>query len=431
MSTTLSSDPGKAERHDFWTSPFNSLLPTSRLPSVVDGAWVCASEGDARTIAALRHFGVEPSMAQPLVNGAGADLEEALSTAAQWLAHSAAPLVGRVATDVAGLRVVHGLARRAGAILDHADGRAHGLRARQDRGLVSASLNQLERADLVLFIDADPERAAPGFIELSGLDKPHPGGVARQFIALGAAPEAMAHEGAPLAIEHVPVEPDGMFEALAVLSACVGGRHVPGAASALVDLAQRLLAARYAVLIWDNERLPAHGALVIEIIRRIIETLNRKTRATTFSLSAADGKAGAEQVLAWLSGLPPPLSFGPAGVIHDPVRHATGKLLEEQAVDTLLWISSFSPETPPPSCAGVKRIVLGHPGHAELFSGAGGEDTIFIPVSTPGIGSAGILFRCDGVALPVRPLYTDTLPTVADMLAELTARLPELPGERT
>ena len=74
----------------------------------------------------------------------------------------------------------------------------------------------------------------------------------------------------------------------------------------------------------------------------------------------------------------------------------------------------------PPS-VNLPRIVLGHPTFA---AAAQGSATVFIPVSTPGIGSAGHLFRTDGsVLMPLRALRDDGLPTVADVLRRLTQAL--------
>ena len=58
---------------------------------------------------------------------------------------------------------------------------------------------------------------------------------------------------------------------------------------------------------------------------------------------------------------------------------------------------------------------------------------MFIPVSTPGVGSAGHLFRTDGVVVvPLVAVQADGLPTVAQVAAELRGRLPsrqQLRGE--
>jgi formylmethanofuran dehydrogenase subunit B len=94
-------------------------------------------------------------------------------------------------------------------------------------------------------------------------------------------------------------------------------------------------------------------------------------------------------------------------------------------MDALLWVSSFGPETVPPAAA-LPRVVLGHPELAAALPPGPepGAPTVFIPVSTPGIGSAGHLFRADGgVVVPLVPIYPDTLPTVAQVAADLAARL--------
>ena len=61
------------------------------------------------------------------------------------------------------------------------------------------------------------------------------------------------------------------------------------------------------------------------------------------------------------------------------------------------------------------RIVLGHPS-----LGAATRDGIFIPVATPGIDSAGHLFRTDGVVLmPLSAVRAESLPSVANIVTRL------------
>ena len=72
------------------------------------------------------------------------------------------------------------------------------------------------------------------------------------------------------------------------------------------------------------------------------------------------------------------------------------------------------------------RIVLGHPACATTDA-----NTVFIPVSTPGIGSAGHLFRTDGVVLmPLSAVQADGLPTVADVVGRLTLAVQSLRQQR-
>ena len=56
------------------------------------------------------------------------------------------------------------------------------------------------------------------------------------------------------------------------------------------------------------------------------------------------------------------------------------------------------------------------------------QGSVFIPVSTPGIGSPGHVFRTDGVVLmPLAALAPDGLPTVAAVLARIEAALRAAP----
>jgi formylmethanofuran dehydrogenase subunit B len=155
-----------------------------------------------------------------------------------------------------------------------------------------------------------------------------------------------------------------------------------------------------------------------------LKTLNRTTRAGGLALGGDDGGATVNQTLTWLSGLPLRTGVHPDGLAHEPHRYDTARLLADHAVDSLLWVASFTADLPPPKTA-LPVIVLGHPGLAATCTDRPGP-TVFIPVSTPGIGSAGHLFRADGgVVLPLAPVYADTLPTVASVAASLAHRLAE------
>ena len=163
-----------------------------------------------------------------------------------------------------------------------------------------------------------------------------------------------------------------------------------------------------------------YGALVGETLLRLLMNLNRKTRAGAFTLGGNDGAQTANGAMSWLSGLPLRSRVGPQGVDHDPLQYASARLLDERAVDLLLWVASFTPDLPPLQTA-LPRIVLGHPALAAACAQPG---TIFIPVATPGINADGHLLRSDNVvSLPLYAVRDDGLPTVAEVARALVARL--------
>jgi formylmethanofuran dehydrogenase subunit B len=271
-----------------------------------------------------------------------------------------------------------------------------GVRALQDRGGFSTSLAELRtRADLVLCFGGLPSERHPEFFNRAG--------VADDDVRV----LVVADEG-------------DLFDAAARLAALVEGRAVAGAPPALVAAAERLQAARYAVLVYESARLGpqgAHSALIIEMLQRVVATLNRSTRAAALALGGGDGAATVNQVFTWLSGLPLRTRLGPLGLEHQPLAFDAARLCADGAVDLLLWVASFGTE-PVPIADGLPRIVIGHPMLAAV------DADVFIPVATPGIGSDGHLFRTDGVVmLPLHALRADTLPTVDEVLRRLLAAL--------
>jgi len=190
-------------------------------------------------------------------------------------------------------------------------------------------------------------------------------------------------------------------------------------------LAARLRAARYAVLIGTPPSLPPQGALIIETVHAIVNELNRQTRAAALWVGGGNGAATANQVFTWLSGLPLRSRAGPRGLEHEPLVYGAQSLLDDKAVDALLWVSSF--DSGAASIAGAKTelplVVLGPPA---LGAACRRPGAVFIPVATPGIGSAGHVFRTDGtVLMPLRSLYEDRWPTVASVAQRILQALGE------
>ena len=387
-----------------WTCPFCPLLCSTGGAQPGPQGLACR-----RAASGLARFTDQPSAAQPSVAGQPAPLPAAVAEAARLLQASRQPLFGGLATDVAGARALYPLACATGAICDVAAGTPlfESLRVQQDKGGFTTTLAEVsERADLLLIVTPDADDAPSDYV--------------RDLL------DRCAHRTPTVLRLADVVGKVDLFDTLALLAALVAGRSAVKARAPLplVALAEQLQAAHYAVLVYETGRLPPHGGLLIEALQRVVATLNQRTRAAALGLGGGDGAYTVNQVFTWLSGLPLRSRAAPGGLEHEPLRFATDRLLAGGAVDALLWISSFGPLPVPPAAQGLPRIVLGHPDQA-----AEGDD-VFIPVSTPGVGSRGHLFRTDGsVLLPLQPLYEDTLPTVAAVLRDihqaLSAATPE------
>ncbi|RZL87438.1 MAG: formylmethanofuran dehydrogenase [Variovorax sp.] len=422
MTESLLATEGDTAR---WTCPFCLLLCDNlSVRASASGASLELADGEcASARIGLARFTSTPSAATPLIDGHAVDPADAVAAAARMLAASRQPLFGGLGTDVAGARGVYRLACATGAICDAAGGAAlmQAVRSLQDRGGFGTTLAEVRtRADLIVCLGHLPSGEAAEFFARCGLGEE--GRVPQRHVALlggVAADQAGLAALASLSgvtTEAIPLHGD-LFSTVALLSALVARRAVRDVPLALAALADRLRAARYAVIVGETGRLPAQGALIIEGVHRIVGTLNATTRAAAMWLGGGNGAGTVNEVFTWLSGLPLRSRAGPAGLEHEPLCFDAVRLLADAAVDCLLWISSFDAGSAPPATQ-APLIVLGHP---DLASSAARIGSVFLPVSTPGIGSAGHLFRADGGAvLPLVPLYRDTLPTLADVLDSIT-----------
>lgn len=417
----------RAARSMSWTCPFCPLLCDGFSLNKSGAKLHLSGSKCPRAGAALAMFGTQSAAAEPAVDGRTVSLAAAIDAAATLLRASRQALFGGMATDVAGTRALFRLANATGAVLDHAKGDSlmHSQRALQDRGLFFTTLAEIRnRADLVVCLGTNPGEHYPEFFNRCAPAADTD--LRRSVVFVGAGTRPVTTGLAPDQVEELAPAGD-VFDAAAMLAALVAGRRPARPDDALAALAERMRRASYCVLVWESGRLPEHGALFAEAVLRIVNALNRTTRAASFCLGGDHGAYTANYALAWMSGLPLRTGVLPRGLVHEPQCYATIRLVADKAVDLLLWVASFGAELAPP-VTDLPLVVFGHPAlHTAV---AGRARTVFIPVSTPGIGSAGHLFRADGgVVLPLEPVYQDGLPTVAEVTTKLYERLGSTSGE--
>ena len=413
-----------------WTCPFCALLcDRFAIEATASDALKLVGSDCPRATRALGHFSAKPADVQPRVDDKPVSLDDAIAAAAGILENARQPLFGGLATDIAGARSLYTLANRCHAILDHANsaGLLPGLRTLQDRGLLQTTLAEVRnRADLMVVIGSQPARDYPEFYRRCGAGDPV--SPLREVVFLGAAVDPAIH-GAPGVAAHGVAWAGDAYATLAMLNALCSSKRID-APPALKALADRMLGAKYVVLVWEPGRLPgSQAALLVESINQLAKTINRSTRAGGLALAGNDGGLAVNQTLGWLSGLPVRTGVHASGLLHDPHRYAGDRLLADRAVDALLWVASFGPYNAPAAdktFAALPSVVVAHPAFAARAAGA----RVFIPVATPGIGASGHLFRLDGVVIvPVHKVRDETLPTVANIVERIDARLRRLREE--
>ena len=386
------------------TCPFCGLLCDDLAVATSDsGAVSVSARGCGLSRAGFARQSA-PGRDVPRVRGSEAGFEQAVGAAAHILVQAGLPLIGGLATDVAGMRAAVELADRCGAVLDHANSGAkfRNLLAFQDRGAITTTLAEVRnRADVMVFIGTDVisrfprffERMAPSGEMLFGLK-----GNERRSIFIGSQPPP----DVPGHIDSIACDRSELPDVLGALAALTAGARLDAKRAGVVpierlrELSDVMRAARYGALVWAAADLDfPHAELAVLAIQRTIANLSRTTRFSGVPLGGNDADRTADAVLLWQVGLPFRTSFATGRADYDPYLFDAHRLLARREVDALLWISTLSDLPLPDSVDGPGRppVVL----LAGANSAAAERADVFFPVATPGIDHSGHLVRTDKV----------------------------------
>ncbi len=362
---------------------------------------------------------------QPSIAGKPVPLAEAVARAARILKASDLPLIGGLATDVAGMRAALSLADRLGAVVDNMSSAAamRNILVLQDSGWMTTTLAEVRnRCDLLVVVGVDVETLFPRFFERHlWLDGMFAKNSARKVIYLGKAPaEKPTNDSQVLACadEDLPAVV-GMLRALIndrpIQVETVGGVAV----GELRSLADQLKKARYGVVSWAAVALDwPQAELTVQILCEMVKDLNQTTRCSGLPLGGKEGDQTANQVCGWQTGYPVRTRFSRGYPEYDPYLNAGDVLMETGEVDALLWVSAYNTRRTPPKCS-LPTIVLGRCGMTFDQS-----PDVYIPVGVPGIDHAGHTYRMDNVvAVRLFKLREAGLPSTSRVLQAIQEAL--------
>jgi formylmethanofuran dehydrogenase subunit B len=365
------------------------------------------------------------------IAGEAATLDAAVGRAAAILGDAVQPVIGGLATDVAGVRAVLDLADRLGAVVDHLGSRAfmRNVLTQQESGSITTTFAEVRnRADLIVVAGTDVISRFPRFFERVAFGEAmFTSDAERDVVFVGArAAVAAATPRAGRAPRIIECENRRLGDVFGALRALIGGTLLPAQARVggvalpvLQELAQRMREARYGVLVWAAADLDfPHAAIAVEAMYACVRALNEHTRFAALPLGGNDADTTANQVCLWQTGFPLRVSFAGGVIDYDPYRYAAEDALASGGGDALLWIASFDSErTPPPT--EVPTIVLRRSGPPLSRPPA-----VELTVATPGLDHAGHFYRGDGVvALRLRQLVDSPLPSVADVITRIRSKL--------
>ncbi|MEX2156393.1 MAG: hypothetical protein WD773_06095 [Gemmatimonadales bacterium] len=347
-------------------------------------------------------------------------LEAALTHAATILTQARRPLVYLAAElSCETQRAAVGIADRLRAVLDSATSEiAAAVLAAQRRGRVAATLGELrQRADLVVFWGVDPAERYPRYTSRYAVA---PGGL-QAPIRTVVAVDVGGHRGPGDADARVIISADVEVDALGVMRAIARGHALPDvpALRPAVELARRMMQARYVALVHDAEPdgTPADPDRAEGLIA-LAQALNGPTRCALSTLRAGGNRSGADAVVTWQTGFPCAVDFGRGYPSYRP-HDGAAALVARREIDATLVIGlpGSVPESVARGLASVATVAIGPFASAAAF-----EPAVAVDTGVAGIHEGGMAFRMDDVPLPLRPSVAGP-PAAAVVVGELATRL--------
>lgn len=373
----------------------------------------------------------------PRIDGKKADFGEACDRAAKLLHKSDQPLVAGLAADIGGVKAAMSLADHIGAIVDHkaSDDTFRNMLVMQDKGWIATTLGEVaNRTDLLIVAGTDIVTRFPRFFERCVWNKRalvEPPPEKRDVVLIGKEFNNAAMRSPdgrrPKVID---CDVTRLGEIFGALRALYNGRTLQAGEiagtpiKALAALVERIRKAKYGVLAWAVSDLRDPGGdLAVQAMCDLVTDINETSRFSCLPLGGSDNALGAGQVATWQAGFPLRISFARGYPEYDPRLNSWRRVIADNDVDAVLWLSCFGAEDIPFDSK-IPTIVVGAPG--TKFKR---EPAVFIPVGVPGVDHPGHVARMDSVAsLPLAAVRKTGLHRSSDVLGAIETRIRAMGG---
>lgn len=316
------------------------------------------------------------------VKGGATDAAKAIDAAAALLAAARTPVVTGLCAELSAVRAAYGLADAIGASVDPVAGPAlyAELGSLSRTGTMTTTpAEAVGRADAVLIVGNGPWDRP--IIQTVAETKPSRGraaGAERTILSLGG-----PRNGATRHVAY-PAEAGGLAVSIAHLRAYLKG-HL-ARETAYADLARRLAAAHYGVVLYEAGEI---GEIGVEMLQGLVKDLNDVTRFFTLPVSDPFQGRALLQLSAWTTGQAPRVGFGRHLPEHDPWRFDSARQIRDGEADAALWLASL-PAPRPDWLSTLPTVAIVGEGSPEA---AGDAAEIVIAVGVPGETVGGALWN--------------------------------------
>ena len=376
------------------------------------------------------------AMSRPMtaeIGGQEVELEEALTAAVELLNGAKTPVVyGLSGASLRGQKEAIAVADRIGAVLDVAgEAWSNGVTlAVQQTGHAGCTLGEIrERADLVVFWGVDPVRTHPRFLSRFCAGVPLHG--KRTLVVVDGLQNATR-----LQTPHfIPLKPSEQLDAILFLRGLCKERELSTALadetrSGLVKLAECMKTCQYGVIcvgpgiLNEGEETSQAVSKAQQICMQLSQLTTELNAVARFQWMPLGEAGGAEAVVNWQTGYPGHVSFASGHPIYSPSEYQLAALLDGQEVDACLMLGDRAWENV--ACSSRWQRQLSEIPTVALKTGrnAGSwQPAVCLPCAEPGVQTANTLFRMDGIPLPQTALLPQVLPSDAELLQRILARL--------
>ena len=391
-----------------WPCPFCSLLCDEHLTRNSQGKLSCTEtfECDKSKDGLNKFINNGQSTLEAMLDGEIIDYDLAVLEASKMIKKSKNPIICGLGVDVGGARSIVKLASRTNAIVDHKYGESISgtTTSLQTKGVFFTSLSEVKsRADLVVFIGNDMYGKSNCLYKK--INKNDGVSKTKKFINYGNNFNTS----------------DALIASLQNLSGFQKNENFSACTDYNKSFFDELSHFKYIVLVWDPANYSRDADAIADVLLEIIRDLNTKNRGGILTLSGDEGAITMQSVMSWMTGLPLRTAFTTRGLVHDPNKFSSKKIIQQNASDLVIWVSCFNTEIPD-YVMNTKQplIIFGHYAISKFLHLQNLNNYIFIPVATPGLDVDGHLIRCDSVVtVPLKKIVGSPLPSLQNVVARI------------
>ncbi len=391
-----------------WPCPFCSLLCDEHLTRNSQGKLSCTEtfECDKSKDGLNKFINNGQSTLEAMLDGEIIDYDLAVLEASKMIKKSKNPIICGLGVDVGGARSIVKLASRTNAIVDHKYGESISgtTTSLQTKGVFFTSLSEVKsRADLVVFIGNDMYGKSNCLYKK--INKNYGVSKTKKFINYGNNFNTS----------------DALIASLQNLSGFQKNENFSACTDYNKSFFDELSHFKYIVLVWDPANYSRDADAIADVLLEIIRDLNTRNRGGILTLSGDEGAITMQSVMSWMTGLPLRTAFTTRGLVHDPNKFSSKKIIQQNASDLVIWVSCFNTEIPD-YVMNTKQplIIFGHYAISKFLHLQNLNNYIFIPVATPGLDVDGHLIRCDSVVtVPLKKIVGSPLPSLQNVVARI------------